>query len=60
MKKTERFFLPFRWQLSLLIISVCAVSLAAAMASFYSIERYRFNNEYYRRLETTHSLLIGE
>ena len=58
MEKTERFSLPFRWQLSLLIISVCAVSLAAAMVSFYSMERYRFNNEIYRRLETTHSLLI--
>ena len=58
MKKTERLFLPFRWQLILLIIAVSAVSLAAAMGSFYSIERYRFNNEIYRRLETTHRLLI--
>jgi hypothetical protein len=51
MNKTERFFLPFRWQVSLLIISVCALSLVAAMASFYSIERFRFNNEIYRRLK---------
>jgi signal transduction histidine kinase/DNA-binding response OmpR family regulator len=58
METTKQISLPFRWQLSLLIISVCAVSLAAAMASFYSMERYRFNNEIYRRLETTHSLLI--
>ena len=58
METTERSSLPFRWQLSLLIISVCAVSLAAAMASFYSMERYRFNNEIYHRMEVSHNLLV--
>lgn len=57
MAKTDRFSLPFRLKLSLLIISVCAVSLAAAIIAFYSMEVYRFNNESYRRLEATHALL---
>jgi signal transduction histidine kinase/DNA-binding response OmpR family regulator len=58
MENTERFSLPFRWKLSLIIISVCAVSLAAASISFYSLEVLRFNNESYRRLEATHALLM--
>jgi len=57
MEKTDRFSLPFRLKLSLIIISVCAVSLAAAIGAFYSMEVYRFNNESYRRLEATHALL---
>jgi signal transduction histidine kinase/CheY-like chemotaxis protein len=58
MEKTKRFSLPFRLKLSLLIISVCAVSLAAAIISFYSMEVYRFDSESYRRLEVTHALLM--
>ena len=58
MEKPERFTLPFRWKLSLVIISVCAVSLLAAIVSFYSLEVYRFNNEIYRQLEVTHRLLL--
>ena len=58
MEKPERFTLPFRWKLSLVIISVCAVSLLAAIVSFYSLEVYRFNNEIYRQLEGTHRLLL--
>ena len=57
MEKSDRFSLPFRLKLSLLIISVCAVSLAAAIIAFYSMEVYRFNNESTRRLEATHALL---
>jgi signal transduction histidine kinase/DNA-binding response OmpR family regulator len=58
MEKTKRFSLPFRLKLSLLIMSVCAVSLAAAIISFYSMEVYRFDSESYRRLEATHALLM--
>lgn len=58
MEKTERFSLPFRLKLSLVISSVCAVALAAAIVSFYSMEVFRFNSESYRRLEVTHALLM--
>lgn len=58
MEKPVRFTLPFRWKLTLVIISVCAVSLLAAIVSFYSLEIYRFNNEIYRQLEVTHRLLL--
>jgi signal transduction histidine kinase/CheY-like chemotaxis protein len=58
MEKPERFTLPFRWKLSLAIISVCAVSLLAAIGSFYSLEVYRFHNEINRQVEVTHRLLL--
>lgn len=50
--------MPFRWKLSLIIISVCAVSLAAAITAFYSMEVYRFDNESYHQLEINHTLLM--
>jgi signal transduction histidine kinase/DNA-binding response OmpR family regulator len=58
MEKTERYSLPIRWKLSLIIISVCAVSLGAAIIAFYSMEVYRFDNESYRQLEAHHALLM--
>ncbi len=59
MEKAERFNLPFRWKLSLIIISVCAVSLLAAIGSYYGLEVWRFRNEISRRMETTQRLLIS-
>ncbi len=50
--------LPFRWKLSLIIISVCAVSLLAAIGSFYFLEVLRFHNEIGRRLESTQRLMM--
>ena len=58
MEKTERSSLPFRLKLSIVIISVCAVSLAAAIIAFYSMEVFRFDTESYKRLEATHALLM--
>jgi len=58
MAKTARFALPFRWKLSLVIISVCAASLLTATASYYLFEVYRFQHEVSRQLETTQRLLI--
>ncbi|MDD2764123.1 MAG: response regulator [Opitutaceae bacterium] len=58
MEKVERFTLPFRWKLSLIIISVCAVSLLTAIGGYYSYEVYRFHNEIYRRVEATQRLLL--
>src|SRR5512142_1033025 len=58
MENAPRFTLPFRWKLSLIIISVCAVSLLAAIGSFYFLEVLRFHNEIYRRMEATQRLLM--
>jgi len=58
MDKAERNTLPFRWKLSLIIISVTAVSLLAAIGGYYSYDVYRFHGEIYRRLEATQRLLI--
>jgi len=41
MEKTDRFSLPFRLKLSLIIISVCGGLAAAAIGAFYSMEVYR-------------------
>ena len=57
MEKAERFTLPFRWKLSLVIISVCAVSLLAAIGSYYVLEVLRFQNEVNQRMEATQHLL---
>jgi len=58
MEIAERFTLPFRWKLSLIIISVCAVSLLAALGSYYAFEVYRFRNEIVARLDATQRLLM--
>src|SRR5512135_3579940 len=58
MENAPRFTLPFRWKLSLIIISVCAVSLLAAIGSFYFLEVLRFHNEIFRRMEATQRLLM--
>jgi signal transduction histidine kinase/CheY-like chemotaxis protein len=58
METPERFTLPFRWKLSLVIISVCAVSLLAATVAFYSLEVYRFNSAIQLQLEVTHRPLM--
>jgi signal transduction histidine kinase/DNA-binding response OmpR family regulator len=57
MAKADRFTLPFRWKLSLLIISVCAVALLAAISSYYVMEVLRFQNEVNQRMEATQRLL---
>ncbi len=57
MAKADRFTLPFRWKLSLFIISVCAVALLAAIGSFYVMEVLRFQNEVVQRMESTQRLL---
>jgi len=57
MAMADRFTLPFRWKLTLLIISVCAVSLLAAIASYYVLEVLRFQNEVNQRMESTQRLL---
>ena len=58
MEKAERFTLPFRWKLSLIIISVCAVSLLAALGSYYAFDVIRFHNEIVARIEATQQLLM--
>ena len=58
MEIAERFTLPFRWKLSLIIISVCAVSLLAALGSYYTFEVYRFRSEIVARLDATQQLLM--
>jgi len=58
MEIAERFTLPFRWKLSLIIISVCAVSLLSALGSYYAFEVYRFRNEIVARLDATQRLLM--
>ena len=57
MEQADRFHLPFRWKLTLLIISVCAVSLLAAFTSYYVYEVLRFQNDVNQRLESTQRLL---
>ncbi len=57
MDKPRRMHLPFRWKLTLIIISVCALSLLAAMGSYYLLEVLRFQNEISRRIDSTESLL---
>ncbi len=44
MPEPGRFTIPFRWKLSLVIISVSAVSLLTATGSYYLFEVYRFQN----------------
>ena len=58
MEPATPFTIPFRWKLSLLIISVCAVSLMAAIGGLYLLEVFRFQNEIYHRLQGTQRLLI--
>jgi signal transduction histidine kinase/DNA-binding response OmpR family regulator len=57
MEKADRFSLPFRWKLSLLIMGVCAVALLAATTSYYVLEVLRFQNEVNQRMEATQRLL---
>ncbi|HTT57058.1 MAG TPA: response regulator [Opitutaceae bacterium] len=57
MEKADRFHLPFRWKLTLLIISICAASLLAAFTSYYVYEVLRFQNEVNQRMESTQRLL---
>ena len=58
MEIAERFTFPFRWKLSLIIISVCAVSLLAALGSYYTFEVYRFRSEIVARLDASQQLLM--
>lgn len=57
MEKNKKSSLPFRWKLTLIIISVCAVSLLAALGSYYVIEVYRFRSEIIQRMDTTRRLM---
>src|SRR6185295_9676139 len=49
--------LPFRWKVSVLTITVCAISLSAALAAFYVFEVYRFRNESAVEMEAAAALV---
>ncbi len=50
--------LPFRWQLILFILLICAVTLSLAFAGFYLYDVQRFNSEVSSRLEKTQQQMV--
>ncbi|MDD3180047.1 MAG: response regulator [Opitutaceae bacterium] len=50
--------LPLRWKLTLLILLVCTLSLAAAFTSFILYDSWRMHALIARRLDTTKTLIV--
>ncbi|MDB6115312.1 MAG: rpfC 5 [Lacunisphaera sp.] len=50
--------LPFRWQLTLFIVTICGVTLMLAFAGLYLYDKRQFNAEVDGRLEKTRVLLL--
>ena len=50
--------MPLRWRLTLLITSICAVTLLAAFAGYLAVELYKSRQSANDRMESTMRLLV--